>query len=278
MEIQELDRIRFVTRHFNDLQGLRLCAPLGLIVLAWGGPPLLRLAATMGAVLLMLGARRYYRNTFGAVEQEPADPASELCPASLYSPAGPLSRLQGFRQVTPFDRHFLIILALSGLLFSGLQAIQPNIRVEGDAALSQHPRVISDPVAFFGQPAVTFFPRGRETRPPSMARAMFAQTVLLFHGALFLGFWLWRERRASQSHHLSLAALFLGLSALGASLGFIARGDGEIHRMIDLVLPVLVYPGAALLLCGSSMLLAGLLDHWQLVRALGRPALSEEGQ
>ncbi len=34
---RKLDRIRFVTWHFNDLQGLRYWVPLGLITLSLGG-------------------------------------------------------------------------------------------------------------------------------------------------------------------------------------------------------------------------------------------------
>ena len=49
-----------------------------------------------------------------------------------------------------------------------------------------------------------------------------------------------------------------------------------IIALLTVVLPALVYPGMALLLCGSSMVLTGLLDHWQLVRALGGPVAAEE--
>jgi hypothetical protein len=269
--MSDLERIRFVTRHFNDLQGLRYGVPVGLILLALEGPMLLRAGLFLCAFLLMLGAKRYYRATFGQVEQQPADPAAVLCPASVYSPAGCISRIEGFRQVTPFAHCLLATGALTVLLFAGFQAIQPSLRVIGDESLGQHPRVVHDPVAYFGKPALTFYPHGREVRPPSMARAVFGQMMLVFSGSFFLGIWLWRERRWSQSHHLILAGLLLGLSAFGASLGFVARGDGQIAPLIDLVLPVLVYPGQALLLCGSSMVLAGLFDHLQLVRALGRP-------
>jgi hypothetical protein len=275
---RELERIRFVTRHFNDLQGLRYGVPLGLVLLGWGSPGLLRAGLLLGAFLLILGAKRYYRRTFGEVEQRQADPAAELCPASVYSPAGCLSRIQGFRQVTPFEQCLLATMALAMALFVTCQAIQPSLRVVGDESLGQHPRVVLDPVAYFGKPALTFYPHGRETRPPSMARAMAGQTVLVFSGAFLLGLWLWRERRWSQVHHLFLGSLLLGLSALGASLGFIARGDGAIAPLIDLVLPALVYPGQTLLLCGSSLVLAGLFDHLQVVRALGLPeAAGEEG-
>lgn len=114
------------------------------------------------------------------------------------------------------------------------------------------------------------------TRPPSTLRAVFGQTMYVLYGSAFLGVWLWRERRRSQGHHLVLAVLLLGLSALGASLGFYVQ-EGGIPRAFDLFLPALVYPGLALLLCGSSMILAGLLDHGQLVRTLGRPAVPHPG-
>lgn len=277
METRDLERIRFVTRHFNDLQGLRYGVPLGLVLLGCASPGLLRAALFLGALLLIFGTKRYYQKTFGEVEQRLADPAAEVCPASVYSPAGCLSRIQGFRQVTPFAQCLLATTALVMALFVTCQAVQPSLRVLGDASLGQHPRVVHDPVAHFGKPALTFYPHGRETRPPSMARAMVGQTVLVFSGSFLLGLWLWRERRWSQSHHLFLGALLLGLSALGATLGFIARGDGEIAPLIDRVLPALVYPGQALFLCGSSLVLVGLYDHLQLVRALGHPgAVGEE--
>lgn len=275
MDIRDLDRIRFVTRHFNDLQGLRHLVPLGLLAFALTAPPPIRVALSLGALLLMLAAGWHSRNAFGEVEHQVPDPAAELCQASVFSPGGSLTRIEGFRQVTPAAQHFLSVAALTLVLFSSLQALQPNIRIKGEESLGQHPRVIAERVPFFGQPAMKFQTQGRATRPPSMARAIFAQTMLALHGSLFLGFWLWRERRRSQSHHLVLALLLLGLAALGTSLGFIARGDGRIDQTIDHLLPALVYPGTALLLCGSSMILAGLFDHWQLVRALG-PAVARE--
>jgi hypothetical protein len=45
--------------------------------------------------------------------------------------------------------------------------------------------------------------------------------------------------------------------------------------IINFLSPALVYPGVALLLCGSAMSLAGLLDHWQLARALGGSGMEE---
>jgi hypothetical protein len=284
MKTQDLDRIRFVTCHFNDLQGLRYWVPLGLIALGWGGPPLLRIASILGALLLMLGARRYYRTTFGRVERQPVDPVAELYPVSVYSPSGPVPRLAGVQQVPPLARRFLATATLVMILFSILQAIPPGFRVEGRESLGQHPRIDSQtvlerpwivgrqpqPSGLFQPPWVAWVYSRTPTPPPSTLRAVFGQTLYALCGALFLCLWLWRGRRRSQGHHLALAVLLLGLAALGTSLGFLARADGEIPRTLDLLLPALVYPGVALLLCGSSMVLAGLLDHLQLVRALGR--------
>lgn len=262
METRDLERIRFVTQHFNDLQGLRYWVPLGLITLGWGGPMLLRAVLVPGAFLLMLGAKRYYRNTYGEVERQPADPV----PVPIFGP--PISRLEGVQQVTPIVRHFLITVALALVFFSFVQAIPPNFLVEGDPSAGQHPRILREPAPILGPPLIKVL-EGAPVRAPSMIRAVGAQTMYVLSGSLFLGLWLWRERRGSQSHHLVLAILLLGLSAVGTSLGFLAGGNGEIAPNIDLLLPVLVYPEMALLLCGSSMVLAGLLDHWQLVRALG---------
>jgi hypothetical protein len=273
----ELERIRFVTQHYNDLQGLRFAVPLGLITLAWwGGPSPLRAVLLLGAVLLLLGGKRYYRRTFGEVEQQPADPASELCPASIYNPAGALSRLEGFPQVTPIARYLLIAATLALAIFSFFQAIPPNFLVEGGASTGQPLRILLEPAPSIGPPLIKVLD-GAAVRSPSMQRAVLAQAMYVLYGSLFLGVWLWRGRRESQSHHLVLGILLLGLSALGTSLGYLARpGGGGMPRIIDLSLPALVGPGVAVLLCGSSMVLAGLLDHWQLVRALGWNAAARE--
>src|SRR5262245_29699940 len=106
METRDLERIRFITRHFNDLQGLRYAVPLGLILLTWEEPPLLRAGGVLGAVLLSLGAGRYYRSIFGAVERQPLDLDAEVYPASIYSPAGPIPRLAMPPRATPVARRF----------------------------------------------------------------------------------------------------------------------------------------------------------------------------
>ena len=276
MGTRDLERIRFITRHFNDLQGLSLWMPLGLVTLGWESPALLRVFMCLGALLLILGAKRYYRNTFGEVALEPVNSSVELCPASIFSPAGPGSRIEGFRQVTPIARHFLITVTLALVLFSFFQSIPSNILVQGEEALGQHPQVLLEPAPSFGPPLIKVL-EGGVVRSPSMLKAVFAQAMYALYGSIFLGVWLWRGRRWSQSHHLMLAALLLGFSILGTSLAYIARPDGMIDQNIDRILPALVYPGMALLLCGSSMILAGLLDHWQIVRALG-PVTEEESR
>lgn len=284
MESRELERIRFTTQHFNDLQGLRYGVPLGLITLGLGGPALLRAGSFLGALLLILGARRYYKNTFGAVERPQIDLDSDLYPFSVFSPAGPIPRLEGTQQVPPMMRRFLVTLALAVALFSVAQAMPSSFKVEGEGALGGHPRISSLPSGFRERPWIV----GRQpqpagilqppwvawvyslapARPPSMLRAVFAQATYLLFGSFFLSVWLWRERRGSQSYQLALAVLLLGLAVLGTCLGFLARTDGLLPPLIDRLLPALVYPDVALLACGSAMVLAGLLDHWQISRAL----------
>lgn len=285
MKTRDLERIRFVAQHFNDLQGLKLGVPLGLITLGWGGATLLRAVSFLGAFLLMAGARRYYRR-FGEVEPRPVNYDAEL---AVFSPAGAVPRLDGFRQVTPIMRHFLLTMTLAMILFSIFQAIPRNFLVEGQESPGRHPRITSQtvferpwitgsqpqPTSRFQPPWVAWLYSAVPARPQSTLWAVFAQAMYALYGSFFLGFWLWRGRRRS-GHHLTFAALLLGLSALGTSLGYVARADGEIARIFDLFLPALIYPGVALLLCGSATVLAGLFDHWQLVAALGPTAPQEE--
>ncbi len=278
METPNLERIRFTAQHFNDLQGLRYGAPLGLITLGWGGTTPLRVATFLGAVLLTLGARGYYRR-FGEVEPQRVDYAGEI---SVFSPAGATPRLDGFRQAPPIMRHLFVTMALAIILFSVFQAFPRDFQIEGHEALGTHPKITfqtgferpwivgnqPQPSGIFQPPWVAWLYTKVPVRPPSMLRAVFAQAMYVLHGSFFLGFWLWRGRRRS-GHHLAFAVLLLGLSALGTSLGFVAQPDGETARVFDLFLPALVYPGVAALLCGSAMVVAGLFDHWQLVAALG---------
>lgn len=278
METRDLDRIRFVTLHFNDLQGLRYWVPLGLITLSVGGTTyfssrpwvLLRAGLFLGAVLLSFGARRYYRRSFGEVERLPAEEFQSL---AVFSPAGPAPRLEGAQRMTPAARHFAIVLGLAFTLFFVSQAVSPTITVDVDESLVQAPWTTLDDV-FLAHEPWTQGVKSQIAPPmisPSTAKAVLGQMAFALYGAFFLGVWLWRGRRPSQSYHLALGILLLALSVFGTFLGYLVWEDRDLARfIIDLFLPALVHPWIALLLCGSSMILAGLLDHWQLVRILGR--------
>lgn len=79
MDVQDLDRVGFVTRHFKDLKGLQWLVPVGmmytmqaLLPLFDGLPAALGFAFiavnAAGATLLMFAAKRYYRRLLGEVE------------------------------------------------------------------------------------------------------------------------------------------------------------------------------------------------------------------
>jgi hypothetical protein len=280
MKTRDLDHIRFMAGHFNDLQGLRHAVPLGLITLALGGilhfaswPVFLLVPAAAAALLLSLAAKRYYRQAFGEVDSQPAYPAGELHSLSIYSPAGPTPRLAGFQQLTPVVRHFLTMLLLVASLCAVFELLPRNVAILGAETAGQHPQIRSasapryDPYLGWIDAFDGFF------KSPAAYRAIYGQMAYALFGAFFLGLWLWRECRPSQRHHLALAVLLLGLSVLGASLGFFARENGEMGPVLEFLSPVLVYPGMALLLCGAAMSLAGLLDHRQLARVLGGSAV-----
>jgi hypothetical protein len=239
MEIPDFDRIRFVTRHFHDLQGLRHWVPVGLVTLSVAGfasasRPLALLGAVtlLGALLLLLGAGRYYRNTFGTVDPQPVQPVAQVASVSIYRPAGPTPRLASFPPVIPRTPRTVLLLGMAPALFILFQLLlgPPWVRLQSGALLWS-------PILMSWPPLSIFF----------------AQMISILSGSFFLGFWFLRECRLSQSYHLGLGALLLALPAFGAtSLGLI------------------------LLLCASSLVVAGLLDHWQLVRALGQTNSQEK--
>jgi hypothetical protein len=83
MNAQDLDRIRFVTRHFHDLQGLQrvgtgLAMLAGAIGFAIGGPLGLAPIVVGGAAGIWLSwrARSYYTRQFGQVERRKMNPLS----------------------------------------------------------------------------------------------------------------------------------------------------------------------------------------------------------
>ena len=280
METRDLDRIRFVTRHFNDLQGLRYWVPLGLITLSAGGTPyfdnrrfvILRAALFVGAFLLMLIARRYYRNTFGEVERPPVLPAAEPATLSIYSPAGP-PRLASSSGISPVVQRFLFIMGLALSLYWILQATGPAMQIYVQESMVRPPWFVPGTVFSFRSNGADF------PIAPSTSKALFAQIMYVLYGSFFLGVWLWRERRLSQSHYLALGVLLLGLSVLGATLGYFVRHD--FVAAMSMIPPkaslAVTRLWMGVLLCGASMVLVGLVDHGQLVWALRRrPASREE--
>ncbi len=88
MELQDLDRIRFVTRHFNQLRGLVIHAPFGLVLWAVGcfrlGAVPTSLRYTLSAVTLAAAfwlawrAAAHYRARFGEVEPRAAEAGAGL--------------------------------------------------------------------------------------------------------------------------------------------------------------------------------------------------------
>ena len=194
---------------------------------------------------------------------------------SIFSPAGPAPRLEGFPLVTPAVQRFLLTLGAALFLFYVLQAISPTIRIE-ESQIQEPPWVTLD-VVVESEPDYT---RGIKSVlwgrviPTSTAWAVIAQAMYVLAGSFFLALWAGRERRLSRLHHLVLAVLLLGLAAFGSSLGFLVWEDREaVVRVIDFFLTAAVRPWMALLVCGSAAALAGLLDQTLLRSPDGRPAV-----
>jgi hypothetical protein len=275
MSAQRLHQIRFVTTHFNELQGLRYLVPLGLITLSVGGATyfengpirLLRAALLLGGLFLMARSGRYYRRTFGEVKRQLA--LQGLDSLSIYSPAGPAPRLASARRSHPAAR-WLPAMGLCFVLFLMFRAVSPAFTVSADESLVQAPWLALDSaVAYTGY---------TEPLPVEWSwLTLKVQIMYLFYGSVFLALWLWRGRRLSQSYHLALGVLLLGLSATGAFMGFLLSGAWG-PRMVGIgvwFLPALAQFWVAVVVCGAAMILAGLMDHWQIVRVLGNPAMEE---
>lgn len=188
MEIGDLERIRFVTRRFGELQGFRRLVPVGLLALGGAGLSsltgwLLLLPAVLfaGACLLFLGAGRYYRDTFGEVE-----PAAEVSSALLMVD-GPAPRLQP--AIPPVPR----VLLLGGLACAVFILFQ---------------LLLWPPWVTIGSEVVDW------TGDTARTRAMLIQMLYGLCGLFFLATWWLREQRLSQGHHLGLGLLLCGLAAL----------------------------------------------------------------
>jgi hypothetical protein len=274
MSVQRLDRIQFVTRHFNELQGLRYGVPLGLLTLSVGGTTyfanrsflLLRALFLLGGLFLMLYAGRYYRRAFGVVERQPVRPAIQLQSLSIYSPAGPAPRLEAYELLKPVTRRLLIAMTLGFVLLLALRAYSPAVEISTDESLIQKPwlSLHSDVNLYLAD----------KPFPGESWSTFRMQLLYALCGSLFLGVWLWRGFRLSQGYYLALGVLLLGLSAYGAVMGFFWSASWD-QGIFNFLLPAAAHLWIALLLCGSAMILTGLLDHWQLVRAFGTNAMEE---
>jgi hypothetical protein len=269
---QKIDHIRFITQHFRELQGLRSSVPLGLILLSLGATAffprwpllLLQFAVTLGSTALIFRSGPYYRRSFGEVERQRA----ELCALSVYSPAGPVPLAIERQPVKPLLR-LLIPMALVAALFLILRTIAPSATLMTDGSGVDPWVQLHTPVVAVSE--APWMPRSWLDLKPVLGQGLYA----LF-GVLFLGVWLLRGCRLSQSYYLALGALLLGLAALGACLGLVLPALWSLGGswIANFALLALAHLWLALILCGASMLLTGLLDHWQIVRVL-RPPVEE---
>jgi hypothetical protein len=257
MKPLDLDRIRFVTLHFNELKGLSLAAS-GLLFLGLGAAYIgrghsvvvtcLQFALIFGSVALTLYSKTHYQRTFGEVlARREAPPHPEAL--TIYGPgAVPRAGDANPEFNALLFRRMLLVGGLGVIVYVGLRMVSPNVSVS-------MPSIAEKQEVF----------------------ATLQQVLDIFFGALFLSIWIWRGRGRSQGYYLALALLMLGIPALGASQGFILQAlwDHGLARMARFVLPAADDLRMGQLLCGASCLLAGLLDHRQLVRAL-KPAAEED--
>jgi hypothetical protein len=280
MKTQELDRIRFVTRHFNELQGLRYGVPLGLITVSLGGTTYFQNPSWLGVrsfvllvgVLLPFAAAWYYRRAFGEVERQ----AFQLATPELlwvYSPAGPSASISHGKPL-PAGR-MLIVIALAFFFLLMLRAVSPHLSVSEDESLVQAPWTrLAATLAVYDEPLSPFSARGV---PSELSATLRTEGIYALFGGLLLSVWLWRGRRWSQAYYALCGLLLLGLSAFGAVLGFFLKGtfSPQVVQRVDTLSVPAVHLWIALLLCGAAMIVTGLLDHRQLVRALKPTEVAE---
>lgn len=192
MDTRDLDRIRFVTRRFNFLQGgLRCAVPIGLLNLAGGIGAILvgraevlalslQLGLTAGSLFLMFRTKAYYQATLGVVEPEAI--AAAPYQLSVFSPAGAAPRLAALRDSAGARRltvWLILVLPLAAI-------VRPD----------------------------------RMTLTRAMALVM---------GAVWLAsWWVEREHRLSEAHHALFGLLFLALWMFGGSSGLLLDGHSSL--------------------------------------------------
>jgi hypothetical protein len=266
MTTRDIDRIRFVTRHFNELQGLRGMV-FGLMFMALGisqffrsGPVIvMSFLVCWGSLIVNLRTKSYYQRAFGEVAQQPVLVEEGL--PSVYNPAGPAPLVIDWRPA----RRTTISILLPCALFLVLRAILPTAILVPDGSgidpwVQLHPPTLSLVV-------------GPHLPDSDELFLILGQSLYVLCGSVFLVIWFLRERRLSQSYYLAFGVPLLGLGLLGASLGGVVTAFGT-SRIVNFCLPALANFCMPVILCGGTMFLCGLLDHLQIVRAL-RPALEE---
>jgi hypothetical protein len=256
----DLDRIRFVTRHFNGLKGGLNLVALGLFLLSTGSFYFgrvhfavlfyLRITVIIGSTALMLYAKTYYRKRFGEVLEQREEREELLRQEALTIYGSGAGRRAVYADMGPdllMAGRMLLMWVLGIIVYVGLRRVSPAVSMPS-----------SDQLPIFG----------------SFATVQQLMDIVL--GVLFLSTWISRGRSLSQGYYLVLALLMLGIPALGASQGFIlpALRDPGLIQLVRFVLPAANDMYMGMLLLGASCLLAGLLDHRQLVRAL-KPAVEE---
>jgi hypothetical protein len=222
MKPGELERIRIVTRHFVDLQGLRWNAPLGVLLLLNGASMLARnvfLSIACGLVAfanlqLALATKRFYRRRFGEVEgfDTPEPWGSGL------APHGPryFGGVEGPRGRPMVRRH------LDGGWLTELFLLLIGFAAAGMLGLF------------------------RPTQGVELLCTVF--------GAALLWRWTRLEMIGAQWYYPVLSALLLAAAAF--------------HGAAVVLVPALGRVGGGLVLVGGAWMVAGLLDHRTLERAL----------
>ena len=141
---RDLDSIRFVTRHFKDLQGLRSMVPLGLlqltpgIIAGFGGVPRLlpwiigfQVVVSVAAFFLMFRSRSYYRS-YGHVEPKRAGLSRRILRSRS---SARRARRRSSRRGPPQSRRHLRFFLLVGagfVLLASLHAIGPRVELHTD--------------------------------------------------------------------------------------------------------------------------------------------------
>ncbi len=281
MTNRDLDRIRFVTRNFTDLQGLRFLVPFGLFQIAAGVVGglgvvprllpwmlLLQVVAWGVAFFLIFRSRSYYQS-LGHVEPQRASTFARDPALSIFSSAGPAPALaSGPPPLGRQLRQFFLPMGLILAALVSLHAIGPRVELHTDGWALDPWLQLTPPIVLRTDPGVVAkmsrYPRFRFEETKRVLNLFQTEGMYAVWGSFLLSVWLVRGRRLSQAYNLALALPLLGLAALGASLELV-----QPPAVFSYALLALAHPWIAQLLQGSSLVIAGVLDHRQLVRAFG---------